>query len=543
MCSLFLGCNCCNNPDCGSICRVNERELSVDNFDFYADWVDNKISGTVNAPTIDVSNSGTDLVFRLQWSCANATWQSFNRWPNSRAWIIALDKQVYSVSDFGIPWFRRDFWKNAGNSENSWTVNGVEYISQLYNWSVSGIPGPAMDGTHYVGSPMVFGVFESNGVMYHCVGIGSVGDDAVFGAYAYRSHLWIPSYKGTPVRQCLMTRRGYDLSWSSSVGFVPNSVSGIPSQAVAFPGVPYQPITSGAPNNFPDTVALPQSIIDHGYRMGFAISWQLGGQPTTPVTTTSIGGSVQTTWPNHTIEADVKVRVKSWSPDIIESTPSVNCFQPSDDFPSWYQFRLSVDEDVRNAFKAMTDDECPFAHLVYDFPSTPFVGADEINRMPDLSGYTGRIPPLDSEKHAVTVRVSGTVCETRLLSSNNLNSVNLDKLNGAKSYDGKYMGIRKIQFRQICEGDEESVGCRVFTLFLVNVSGSTLSFENGPVFYSNSLDTSPGAVNVLSLYDPLWTAEQEQTGYCYTWANCLSDEQKAGITALLSFHSSSPGTS
>lgn len=547
------GWNCnCGSGNCGSICRQNLRDLSIENFDITFAWTDNKVSGTVGNPTIDVSNDGGDMLFRLQWTATGATWQSFNRWPNSRAWIIALDKQSYTISDYGIPWFRRDYWRYAGESNNHWIVNGTDYISQKYGWSSLYVPGSASDGTHYVGSPLCFAVFECNGKIFHCVGSGSVEDvDKTTGSewlgpgMSYLSNLWIPAYRENPVRHCLVTRRGYDSTiWLPTAGFIPSSVSGIPSQSAPFPGVPFQPITSGAPGLFADAVILPQDLIDYGYRMGFAISWQLGGQPVTPKTTASVSGSVQTTWGSQTIDADVMVRVKNWSADIIESTGSVNCFEPSGDFPAWYQFRLSVDTDVRNAFKAMTDEECPLAHLVYDFPSTEFVGADNINRMNGLSGYISHDPPLATEKHAVTVRVSGTVCESQLLASNNVSSVNTTYLNGATSYDGKFMGIRKIQFREICEGDEVAVGCRIFTLFLISVSGGgTPTYENGPVFYSNALDTSDGAVNVLSLYEENWTAEQEQTGYCYTWANCLTDEQKAGITATLSFHSSAPGTS
>lgn len=541
---------CCGTTECGSICRTNTRDLSLSNYDLTFSWVDNKISGVIATPAITVSNDGTDMVFRLQWTATGATWQSFNRWPNSRAWVIAMDTQTYTVSDYGLPWFRRDFWRYAGSIDNRWIVNGTDYISQRYGWTSLLVPTSASDGTLYVGSPLCFAVFECNGKLYHCVGNGSVGEheqpSGLFSlgpGYPYTSNLWIPSYREQSVRHCLMTRRGYDLAWSNSIGFVQSSTSGIPSQSTAFPGVPFQPITSGSPSNFPDSVTLPQDMIDYGYRMGFVICWQLGGQPETPKTTTSISGAIQTTWGDQTIDADVSVRVKSWSPDIIESTGSVNCFEPSGDFPSWYQFRLSVDSDVRNAFKAMSDEECPLAHLVYDFPETEFVAADNINRMNNLSGYVSHDPPFSVQKHAVTVRVNGTVCESRLLASSSLYSTDPVYLNGAASYDGKYMGIRKIQFRQICEGNEESVGCRIFTLFLTGMSGSgNPIYENGPVFYNNALDTSDGAVNVLSLYEENWTAEQEQDGYCYTWANCLTDEQKAGITAILSFHSSSPST-
>jgi hypothetical protein len=237
------------------------------------------------------------------------------------------------------------------------------------------------------------------------------------------------------------------------------------------PGLPYQALSVGSPSVSPNSRELQDWIVEFGYRMGFALCWQLGGQPVTPKTVTSVGESQLTSWTNQTINADVTVRVKTWSPDIVASTPSVNCFEPSSgSFPNWYRFSLTVDPAVRNAFKAMTPEECPYAHLIYDFPETTFVASDELSRMNNVSGYVSHNPPLDSQKHQVTTRVNGKVCEAReLYSGSMVTPPPAQYLNGAKSYDGKFMGIKTIQFRQVCETGEESVGCMVLTYFLVNI--------------------------------------------------------------------------
>lgn len=538
----------CGSSDCGTICRNNLRDLNVDNFDFLTSW-SNTGSGTVGTPSIAVSNSGSDLVFRLTWSTISASWSSANPYPSSFARIIALDKQVFSVADYGLPWARRDFWKYHGWGTNHWIVNGTDYIDRRYYWSqYSYYPSEVVTGTRYVGSPCVYAVFECNGTLFHCVGIGTYEEiDGPGGTgTGYEGRPWIPAHRSGESKHCLVTRRGYDLDWSSSVGFYENSGSS-PYGSASLPGLPYQSISFGSPGSTTHNRDLPQWMIDYGYRMGFALSWQLGGQPITPKTTSSGGGgTVITNWTNQTIDADVLVKVKVWSPDIVTATPSVNCFENPTDFPNWYRFSLTVDSDVRNAFFALSDSECPDSFRVYDFPETTFVAADELIKMNGISGYIGGTPS-SAQKHGVTVRVDNKVCESDANHATSMGSPPpVQNLNGATSYDGKYMGIYKILFREVCNSGETAVGCMIFTYFLSSItSGPVYHFEEGPVFYSSGLDASDGTVNVLSLYDANWTVQldNDESGYFTGWANCLTPEQQAGITATISFHSSSPGTS
>jgi hypothetical protein len=464
-------CNCVNQNNCGSICRTNGRSLLVENFDFSTDMVDFADSGTIGTPTFTYENEGTDLILRMQWSAENATWTSSGRsHPESRAWIMALDKHVYSVSDYGIPWIRRDHWRYGGDTDNSWIVNGEEYARDRYDFELLNLtPDADEEGPYYVGSPMVYGVIESNDQLYHCVGLLTEGNTNVLSGAAWSSALnglkgrpWIRSGTNNIERQCLVTRRGYQ---GNSVGFFPAGYNNWPAGHRTFPGLPYGRLIYGAPN-ISYSQDLPQDIIDHGYRMGFVVSWQLGGQPLTPHT-----GSFNRTWADHTIEADIRVRIKSWYPDICNSTGSVNCFEPVAGFPSWCRIDIACEEEVRNAFKALTEEDCPHAPPVHDFPETPFACTLQLSAEPGVAGDDDAItPPTDAEKHSVTVSVSNDICQTDPLYIQSVSGPPPDtsRINGAQSYSGENMGVEAVYFRQVCEEGEETVG-----LSLIHISEPT----------------------------------------------------------------------
>jgi hypothetical protein len=205
MSPFFFGNRCCCGSDCGSICRTNLRDLSVDNFDFLFSWDNSSSGGTVGAPVITTGNDGTDLLFRLQWQADGVTWASYNQYPFSFARVIALDTQVYTASDFGLPWLRRDYWRYISGGSNTWQVNGTDYISRRYTWDYYYNPRETSSGTHYVGSPCVYAVIESNGILFHCVGRASGQDGTQGPGFAYAGRPWIGANTSSVETACLIT--------------------------------------------------------------------------------------------------------------------------------------------------------------------------------------------------------------------------------------------------------------------------------------------------------------------------------------------------
>lgn len=542
-------CNCRQTHVCGSICRSNSRSLAAGNFDVYTEFLDSGSGGSVETPVLTVTNDGTDLVLRMEWECEDRTWISMGGTePTSYFFAQFLDNHVYSASDYGLPWVRRDSFKYKGDTDSSWICNDSQYANRKYSWTTSfGLPTWSENSSgRSVGSPCVYSVFEVNGLIYHLIGqLSSSPEDRIHlgSMNGFSGRPFIDHRSEQPQKQCLISRRGYN--GSNSIGFFYNMTLDTP-YTQGFPGLPFYGLNWGS-----GVVSLPsfdmmQDIIDHGYRMGFVVAWQLGTQPLTPYTGTSTK-----TWSNHTITADSRVRIQQWIPDVVASTGTVNCFEPAADFPNWLKVKIDIPTEVREAYEALTTGDCPSKANIYSLPTSEFICRIELLRRINISGVEDAPSVTDATKHSKTVSIVGDgmgfynqsrrVCETGPLTPSQ-HALN-DARNDAENSDGNPMGIHTIYFRQMCEENETSLACCVVTNFTTDVAGSEEvdTWYNGPVFFGDGLDTSDGAVNVLSLSDSRWLVHLEDISTGFDWALCLTAEQVAEITATISFHSSMPG--